>query len=540
MDILDIKKSINTPKSQVFITRASEIYNKHDLHITGNGLHKYLDKIEGIEDNDAVSLRKALAKEATVPVMGNIVAQCNKIFTASGGGKFYDISSEQKKKLFIQKLDNATKGGESLNNWMQVFWQQKVNIDPNGIAFVEISENGERAYVTYKSSGSIVDIQFTERTIESILLMFGETPDGKKIYRYVDSFVDQLYVDNSGYPTLIDSIDNFFGRVPAIFLSNNPDTKTNKAFQTWVYESIPNADELLLDHTIYNIYKAKQGIPYVWEYQSECPTCEGSGYIETQDNTAKCSSCTGTGINMNRTVGEVRYLPLPESGDIALTPPAGYVQPDLRTWDQMEATQDRLEKKMFTAVWGQYSDINKSNSNTTAYEVAIRSGNQKDKLDRISANAEDVETFITDLLGQFYLGNAYGGTIISYGRRYITQDSNQIWEEYTKALKDNVSSTELNQLLESYYYSLYAKNPKKLNESLNKLNTKPFFHYTPEQLQKMNVAESDYLGNLYYDSFIVEYEKTNSISTSTISEIQTALNNYISSKSINILTNTES
>ena len=326
---------------------------------------------------------------------------------------------------------------------------------------------------------------------------------------------------------------NPWGFVPATFISDRLDKKSN-GFDSHISEAMIYADDMLLDYTIYKVYKTRIGIPATWEYARECGHCEGSGYVleKGQVEETKCRVCNGTGHNnANRDVSEIYVLPLPEDGDTPINPPKGYVVPDLDSWSKYEETIQMEARKMYESVWGESSVIQGDRRNITASELMVRDSSKENKLNEISDNEENVEKRLTDILGLFYYANSYQGAIISNGRHFDTKTVSELEKEYREAITANLPTTSLNDILESLYYTAFKRSPQKLNESLVKLHTKPFFHWPPDVIQNANVNEEDYYKNLYYDEFAVWYnEKVERFGTTTIDRVRENLDKWIIDK----------
>lgn len=534
---------IEQPKNEEMLVRANQIRKKHELHVSGIGLDEYIDKIQGVENEDAVSLRRALGKVITQPESNKIITVENKIFTARGGGRLYDFSNDKDKEFFRSQILTNVKSGISLHTYMRKVWKELVNIDPSGLLLAEINKDQE-VFITYKSSESIYDIGFTSATnIEYIIfkpeIVKEKDTSGKshdvKIYRVIDDSFDYLIWNRGTEFRIIEeqTFTNPWGYVPGSFISDRRDKKS-RAYTTHIEEAMIYADDMLLDYTIYKIYKVKQGIPYHWQYEIACKTCEGSGQIDYKDSTQLCTVCNGSGVtNNNRDIADILILPIPEDGDVPLTPPAGFVQGDLQTWKQFEETIDSEALKMYAAVWGELSFVDKERKNVTASEVIIRENSKESKLNEISDNEENVETKLTNIFGNFYFPNTYQGAIINNGRNFNIKTSTELLDEYKGGLESGISSTQLTEILEAYYFSLYNRSPQKLNESIIKLKTKPFFHWQPDKLQQANVNEIDYLKNLYFDEFVVWYEQEKEkLGTSTLADVQKEFDKWIVKKEL--------
>lgn len=530
----EIKSLIENPINQDMLKCADLIRRKHELHVSGIGLDKYLDKIQGIENDNAVSLRRALAKPITQPETGKIISVFNKIFSARGGGRYYEFSNERDEQTFKTKILNDVKNGYSIKEYMQKVWKELVNVDPNGIILAEI-DNEQTVFFSYKSSESILDIAFKGPNKIEYIIFKPETDKktGAKFYRVIDDRFDYTVKQLNKQFEIIpeQSYQNYWGFVPGTFISERLDKKSN-GFDSHISECMIHADDLLLDYTIYKVYKTRIAIPLHWQYQRQCTVCNGSGKVFHNDNYESCSKCGGKGYdNHNRDVSEIIVLPIPENGDVPLTPPAGYVQPDLSTWEKQENTINNLAEQMYLSVWGELSYTNKERSNITASEVIIRENSKESKLNDISDNEENVEKRLTDILALYYFPSTYNGCIINNGRHFEIKPADTLLKEYTEALKNNVPSIELTNILSDYYHSMYRKSPKKLNEMLIKLNAKPFFHYSPEKIINWNINEIDYLKHLYFDEFVVYFEQNiESLGVTTLEKVQSELDKWIKTK----------
>ncbi len=533
-----IKQLIETPKNKELIERANQLRRKHELHVSGIGLDSYIDKIQGIENKEAVSLRRALGKVITKPETNKIISVQNKIFTARGGGKFYQFSNDNDKEKFRTEILKNVKDGMSIDKFMQRFWKDLVNIDPSGLFMMEIDDEGIPE-MTYKSSASLYDIDFDSSTSIEYIIFNPEISkkDNAKYYRVIDDNFDYLVKQDLRSISIVDyqTFPNPFGYVPACFISDRQD-KQSEGFTSHIEEAMIYADDMLLDYTIYKIYKVKMGIPYHWQYEMECATCEGSGHVIIDNEERICSTCKGEKVkNKTRDVAEIAILPLPEEGDVPLNPPMGYVQADLQTWKQFEETINYEKQMMYESVWGNNSTLQSDRRNITASELTVREYSKENKLNEISDNEEVVEKFITDLFGEYYFNingsGSYKGSIINNGRNYDIKTADELLAAYTLGLEKNLPTSELHEILEAYYYSIYNRNPKKLNEAEIKLKSKPFYHWQPDKLQLAQVNEIDYYKNIYYDEFYNWYESNvEEFGISTLEKVNASLDKWIQEK----------
>ena len=534
LSIEDLKLFIETPQNEKLLIRANELREKHQLHVSGIGLDNYIDKIQGVENKAAVSLRRSLGKVITQPETNKIIAVENKIFSARGGGRFYDFSNDTDKENFTSKTIQNVRSGMSIKTYMQKVWKDLVNIDPMGLIMAEVNSEGE-IYLTYKSSDSLYDIGFNSATHINYIIFQPELNKEKnaEIYRVIDDKSDYLVERKGSKISIIEEevYVNILDFVPACFISDRMDKKTH-GFTSHIEEALIYADDMLLDYTIAKIYKVRLGIPYHWQYEFQCPTCEGSGHMIIDNKEQTCTTCYGTGnTNKNRDVADILILPIPEENDVPLTPPTGYVQMDLQYLNDINQIIDAEAIKMYNSVWGSLASVEIDRRNVTATELSVRETSKEYKLNEISDNEENVEKRLTDIFGFFYYPGSYKGAIVNNGRNYDLKTADELFQDYILGVEKNISTLDLTEILENYYHSIYNRNPKKLNEAINKLKSKPFFHWQPDKLQAANVNEIDYYKNLYYDEFYVWYEQNiEDMGFSELDKVQDELDKWITQK----------
>jgi hypothetical protein len=533
----EINSIIENPINAEMLKRACEIREKHELHVSGIGLDDYIDKIQGVENDRAVSLRRALGKVITYPESQKITSVQNKVFSARGGGRFYEFSNENDQARFKDFVLKNVKNDMPMSVYMRKIWKELVNTDPNGLIMAEITSDGMDVFFSYKSSDSIHDIAYKgAQNIEYVIFKPEKGKDGVKYYRVVDDSYDYLIAKNDKKIWIVEeqTYPNPWGFVPATFTSDKLDSQSN-GFNTHINEAMIYADDMLLDYTIYKIYKTRIGIPAQWQYERSCATCDGSGQVlDKTDNhqNIKCGSCGGSGYdNHNRDVADIFILPLPETDDVPLSPPLGYVVPDLESWAKYEETIKHEADKMYSSVWGEGVTIESDRRNVTAQELVVRDSTKQNKLDEFSDNEENVEKRLTDILGLFYFPGTYQGAIVNNGRDYSLKSVDQLEKEYSEGLEKGLSSTELTKILTNLYHTQYSRSPQRLNAAIVKLNTKPFYHWKPDYLSNLSIEQIDYYKNLYYDEFTTWYElNKESFGITTIEKINNELDKWIVQK----------
>jgi hypothetical protein len=523
----EIKDKILHPENRDFINRGQEIKCKHELHVNGIGLDKFLKKLIGVENPKALALRKQLTDTFTVPIISNALKPVDKVFSARGTYRYYDFSDNGEAEMKFKEILKAIQ----LDVFISQKWRNLSFVDPCGLIMLEVEEDGISVEPCYESIDCIHSIEFESQTRIDYVIFTPEIESNVSTYRVIDDAYDYIVI-RKGDNFAIDqekTIKNVFGYVPACFISDRFDKKEDDCFDTYISESMVSCDQYLRDASIHEVYKVKQGFPYVWEISVACSKCGGS---KVDDVGETCTLCSGTGIgNQTRDIAD-KIVINPDMADKDLRPVAGYIQPDLETWKQQTENLKSLEFRINAAIWGQDSaEVNRQNvRNTTAFEISVSKQGQYDKLTSISKCAETIEKFITDLIGKFYFPTLYKSSSINYSKRFNLQTPEEIFTHYIDAKKNGVNSTILGTIYEEYLNVLYENNKIELDTNLMKLWTKPLFHYTGKELSEFSVDENDYKKNIYYDEFIVEYEKTKPLYLSTIEEVQTKLDQFVTTK----------
>jgi len=240
----------------------------------------------------------------------------------------------------------------------------------------------------------------------------------------------------------------------------------------------------LVNNSVKEIYQFLHGYPVFWQYVKKCTKCQGSGLKDGQD----CPSCSGTGYNLKKDVSDGITLKPPGDADDPILAPdvAGYVQPDLETWEMQRTELDWKYKLIEFSQWGTTSERGENETATARY---IDTQPVNNKLNVYADMAEDVHAVIIDLFGKFYYSESYKGSSVSYGRRFLIESPDQIWKKYIESKNDKAPVSALDQLLEQYYESEYQRNEIFLAYYLKLIKVEPFIHDSIEEVISMEVSD---------------------------------------------------
>ena len=490
------------------------------MHVLGIGLDEYIVRINSFENDDQYAVRKKYGR-SNRDLFERLCRPIDKVFSARGGSVYYNLPKNEDES-FKQVLRNV-ENGLSLRKWIQQYWEKAYEVDPMGLVFVEIDERGE-AYPVYKSTASIYDYRLNGRRLDYVVFDTGEkTEAGNRIFRVVDDARDVRVSYDGASISELDSFTNWFGYVPAMINSDIP------VFGTEMYQSPLNnvielADEYLRETSVKSVYKLMHGFPKSWKYGMACDKCNGTGF----DGGETCPSCKGTKVRLKTDVSDSIILPVPEANDPKIAPDvAGYISPDIVAWAHMSDELKELENLMFETLWGTHQLEQAENNTATGKFIDTQPVNEK--LSDFSAAAEKIETFITDCIGQYFYAAAYKGASVNYGRRFTIESPDTIWEKYDIARKNMSPVSALDALLREYLYAKYENNSLELIRELKKIDLEPFIHYSPVNVQSLQIAEIDYIKKVYF----TEWSKTvteNEWIYSPVETLNTKFNTWIQEK----------
>lgn len=495
----DVLRLLKERPSKKLLEAAEDMHEKLDVHINGIGLSSYLTQVMTYEKPESLALRKQYAK-SNKDLFERLSRPVDKVFCARGGGRIYNIEGEGKSKEFEQILLDVEHGYSS-RRWVETFWKPRYFDDPMGLIFMEVSATGE-AYPTYKCSDDIEEISLEGRKLNYVIFEIETEQDDDKRFRVVDDAFDTLYEVNiqneNSTIKVIDRFPNYFGFVPGIIISDIPMAAMEDMYASPFDSVIELADEYLRDGSIRNIYKFKHGFPKAWKYREMCGDCKGTG----AKGAHACSSCNGTGKKLDSTVAEIMVLDWPTGEDKVIAPDVmGYISPALEYLDKSREELQKLEDFMYNTHWGTEQVKQSTSGNPeTATGRFIDAQPVNERLSKYADAAEVIEKFIVDCLGVFYYGDAYKGCTITYGRRFIVEGPDQLWNKYDLARKNGAPIHALDEHLREYLEAKFQANSLELYKYMKMARIEPFIHYTAEQVAKFT-SGADLARKIYFSEW---------------------------------------
>jgi len=173
---------------------------------------------------------------------------------------------------------------------------------------------------------------------------------------------------------------------------------------------------------------------------------------------------------------------------------AGYIQPDLETWGKQVEEMDGSRKEMFFALWGTHL-TEPDGVEKTATQAFIDAQPVNDVLWNISNVGESIEEkLMFNILDISFPEMIDEEKIVSkWGRRYLTETPDVLWNKYTEARKDQSPITTLDYLYKRFLMAEYHNAPTMLEQKMKEFYLEPFPHYTlsdmrgifkPKEIQK--------------------------------------------------------
>jgi len=484
LDLDQVKDIINASKKTPEWVEHGRALSAELFALTeGDHFDELLIHIEHIEDKKKKAARKKYSKDIR-DLFERLLRLVDNVYSANGGSKRYNLEENQER-LLLDGLMNVS-GGQTLEQWLQTNWMQYYHADPNGVCFLEYLE-GQNPTPTYKSIKSIRNYLPNGQKLEWILFepVIIKSDNGeKKLWRLVDDERDWI-ITESGDTLMLNDDETFehpFGVVPGVI--NSDIKKLGKEFRVSpLYKVQELAREYARDKSIKTIYKFLHGFPTFWRYVQQCVTCTGTG----KKGDDVCPDCNGQGYYMKKDVTDMVTLPIPTNEEPVLAPDiAGYIAPELETWNQYSVELENIERLMHATHWGVY--MHENENERTATEVYVNIQPATHRLEKYSGVAERVEGMFTEMYANYIIEGKNKDekvSSINYGDIYILEGPDATLERYNKAKEQGDPITVLDRLFNEYLMSKYKSDPVGLAVNLVKSEVEPYIHYLLEEVREV-------------------------------------------------------
>lgn len=547
-----IKDIILTNPGKDLIRTGVEYTKKLRMHFYGDKLDLELKTIDGFEKDSLHKLRVKYTS-SNKDLFCRLSRPLDKVFSAKGGSVYYNLQEGMEKKA--RELASDIRGGYSLKSWIENFWKPHNLDDPNGLIFMEIypihtvmrlrAQEKPFVYPTYKSITSVYDYLPNGARLEYVV--FRVNAQEKKaaglqevdtIYRVVDDAFD-YYVKHDGKDVLIlkdHTLPNYFMQVPGMLNSDIANPNMDGNMLSFFDEVLELANHYLLKGSIKVTHDFMHGFAKYWEYADDCSACNGAGVRDADP----CKDCRGTGKRIMTKVSDVKLLAHPQTKEDQLIAPnvGGYIEPSKTYWEIATADLEMLEELMSYTLWGsnaisktQGMRTEKNGNQKTATEVMSDIKPQSDRLHQVTESAEKRHKFILDSMIRIQLNQNYTGSSVNYGKRYMLEGPDVLWEKYSKARAAGAAASVLDDLLLEYYEAKYDSDPVKLAIQIKLMKVEPFVHHTTAEIKALMPAEEDYKSKLYFSEWLSTLNDAMILSFS-IDDLRSNLNETIALKQL--------
>ena len=520
MELIDIFK--NNPCGST-LSNAVNMSARLNMHNTGKNLKDAIQQMDEFETESKKNVRQKYAR-SNRDIMNRLHAPIDKVFYAKGGSQFINLPEKQEQE-FTAFL-NEIRPSLSLFQMIKTLVLNAYIIDPNGLIFIEIDQDGN-PYPTYKSSNDIFyyDLQgrkcnmvifklsqqqatqygLEQQIPQQILDRMGSKSNKSKYYRVVDAVSDKIVEwDGRNLNEIIDlTILNPFLECPAFIVSDLYEFDSN-LFVSPDYPIIELANSYLVQNSVFEIWKNLHMFPKHWTIQTVCPTCNKSGLVHG----IQCGDCHGTGYKQRTSVRDEIVIPAPESVDGKITLPTafdGYTTPPIDAWNLATDDLDRLYTAMYYTLWGTLPELKPQISkggDKTATQVLEEKEGMISALKNYTSWYESTTMFIVDFCGKLLYPTTYKGCSFKAGDRYSVESPNSIWDKYSSARTTGASQAVLDGLLRDYFEAKYQNNPIQLEIALKQLSVEPWVHATIQQVLLMqSVSDLDKTCKTYFSEW---------------------------------------
>lgn len=519
-----IKNIILTNPNRDIIHKGCEYNKLMRLHMYGVGLKDHLTKVDDFERKTLHDLRTKYSK-SNKDLFSRLGRPIDKVFSAKGGKVHYNLSKDQETKAAT--LSQSVTKKMSVKEWNEKFWKPHLLDDPFGIILMEILPQPEAirvkslgrsiVYPTYKAITSIYDYLPNGSALEYVVFKLTSAEktaaglkDDDQAFRVIDDAYD-YYVIREGEEVRVladHTLPNYFAEVPGIVNSDLISPEDERCFLSLYDEVIELAQHFLLKGSIKLTHEFMHGFPKYWEIADDCPVCAGTRFSEGQE----CKACAGSGKKIMLKVSDAKLLPYPDKENPSPAPNvAGYVSPDKIYYEISTADLRLLEELMNVTLWGSQSKVKVQgpeitpDTQRTATEVMDEVKPEEDRLKVISEMAEKRHKFILDAVVRLNITLKYLGSTVNYGRRYMIEKPNALWDKYINAVKAGSTVTALDSMLDQYYEAEFSGDALELEKHRKLMLVEPFLHYTPDQIDaSASVTAEDKAAKRYYG----EWKKT--------------------------------
>lgn len=547
LTVEQITKYVLAPEDKRILA-ARKMSKKLLLHIEGIGLQEELARINNYENQDQFKAREKHAISNKF-IAEELLRPTDNAFNARGGSTNFkfDTNSEVFEKDFRRILDNI-RNSHSLSWYIENEWFHKFLTDPNGVILIEsdgeeVKKEERKAYPTYKSIFSIKTYEQNGMYVDFIVFEPHETTKSEESKTFTKTTSEEIskywVIDDTNWYLVIKRGDNIkvektlkhgFKRVPAILCSDIIDNVTGWK-KSPIDAQVELMDKFLVSNSVVNIVEFFHNYPRPYLYADQCPRCNGTGNIGTSKEWISCDNpgCKN-GSLLRRDPTDTILMKYPESGEPVLNNPGGYLYMPVEPLDMMYKSIDRTWNRIFFSHWGTVVSRDSGKDYSTATGRYIDAQPVNNRLNKYSKSIEKTHTAIVDFLGQYYFPLTFKQAFIQYGRRYLIETPDQIWEKYVNAKKLDAPVSSLDILLFQYLESEYRENETMFVVESKKARLEPFIHWSISTVRESETIPNEYKLQKEFFSEWIQTKTVEEIYSTELEKLRKELYKYCEEK----------
>lgn len=539
----------NPAKDNVIYGR--DLHKRLGMCISDIDLDKFHKRSDFFETEDIFKERKSGI--SNVDLFARVLQKETMVFTAKGGSSFYKGLEKQKSDKIDSYLSNLCLD-MSLRQWIQSFALNAYNIDPMGVVFMEVTEDGKDIYPTYKSINVIYDFKSSGQKIEHICFVLSEKQVRElgidkekdcKYFRFVDEVSDYILMQKGEDVIFLDDkeIKHNFGMCPAIAISDIIEIKNDQLRKSKLHEVVELAESFLVDRSIRDLSKKYHGFPKLVQPTVLCKRCGGNGFVGSEKGNVTCPDCEGSGQKIIKKVSDTINIPLStidSAGSFNIKNIFTYITPDITTWNKQDDSLTKKENHIYCSYWGSENGGTTSGANlkSSLAETATKTITNLQpiyaRLDYTARWSEKIETRITDFIGKFLYKDSYNGCVVSYGRDYILESTDDLYQEYLSYKAKGSPIFVLNDYLDRYLQSLYLNNNVELSIALKMIEVEPLIHYSMKEAIEIGYDLQTLNEKRYFPEWYNAISNEELIAN-TPEQLRAKLTEYVNKKNVEIV-----
>jgi hypothetical protein len=527
-------------KTDQKIEAAREMSKKLIRNVEGIGLQEYLSQINNYETHAQFAAREkhAVSNKAIVE---ELLRPTDNAFNARGGSKDYEFieGADINKNSLIEKLSKI-RNSHSLNWYIENEWFNKFITDPNGLIVIEsdgidIKAEERNAYPTYKSIFSIKAYQqngiFVDWVIFEPHSKIDEVGTVKELYWALDEKAWYLVRKLGEVISIETTIVHKFKKVPAILCSDITDNVTGWK-KSPIDAQIELLDQFCTKNSVLNIVEFFHNYPKMYMFAEACSRCNGTGNIG-EDHFVRCDNpnCSAGKI-AKPDVTDVYLMKVPEDGQPIIDKPGDYMTVPVNSLKLMYESIERQWNRMFFSHWGTVVSRDTGKDYSTATGRYIDAQPVNNRLTKYSKSIERAHTALADFIGIYYFPLTFKKAFIQYGRRYLIETPDQIWEKYVKAKEASAPVSTLDILIYQYLESEYRENETMYIVETKKVKLEPFVHWSIKIVRESTTISNE---DKQKKEFFGEWIQTKTVEEmfeKDIENLRNELNDFVLSKKI--------